>query len=98
MADRYPASFKNVLGELAGYDGRSNSPTEKNLRVLKAELFDYQDLVNEGATESWEAFWEHMHQKEAFFWKYFCGRDCEVTIRDAQPMAARDSYPPSKLT
>ena len=82
MSDQFRPSFKNVLGEQLGFDGRSSTPTDKNIRALKEWLFDYETLTNEGAKVDFEAFWDYMHQKEAFWWKYFCGRDCRVEIRE----------------
>ena len=82
MAEKFSPSFRMVRGGLHGYDQTTDAVTERNLKALVNELFDFERLQLEGATESWQALWDHIHYDEAFWWKYYCGRECRVEIKE----------------
>jgi len=85
MAEQFEPCFQMLRGAMDGYDQEDFGVTEKNVEAVIGEFFDFERLQMEGATESWEAFWDHVHKDEQFWWKYYCGRECEIKTTEGWP-------------
>ena len=71
----FAPDFDNVLGGYHGYDPNNSSVSRSNVRALVEGLFDYDTIQMNGADTSWVAFWKYIHEREEFWWNYFCGQD-----------------------
>ena len=73
--------FDNIRGAMDGYDPEDVSVSEHNVKALVEAMFHYENLEFNGATRSWVAFWKHINNNQAFWWKYFVGWDTEVDTK-----------------
>ena len=85
MAEQFDPCFQMLRGAMDGYDQEDFGVTEKNVEALIEELFDFERLEMEGATENWQAFWDHVHKDEEFWWGYYCGRPCQIKLPEGWP-------------
>ena len=64
-----------------GYDPNDQRVTRQNVEALLNEFFDYEDLVINGATDSWPAFWKYVNRSQMFWWQYYCSKEVQVKAR-----------------
>ena len=72
--EHFVPDFDQMLGHGNGYDVEDPSVSEKNVKALVEQMFDYEQLQHHDATRSWVAFWKYVHKQEEFWWHYFTGK------------------------
>ena len=72
---------EQVRGLIHGYDQQNQGVTRENVEAVIREFLDYDDLVMNGATESWPEFWKYVNRSQMFWWKYYCGQTTAVKTR-----------------
>lgn len=72
---------EGVRGSMHGYDPENQGVTRQNVEALLSEFFDFDDLVMNGATDSWPAFWKYVNRSQMFWWSYYCHKDVQVRSR-----------------